>query len=438
MHLLASSIWIGGVITLVVALVYGTRGVRGEKRREVFAIAIPKFTTVAIISVIILAATGFYSAWLQVGNLVALRETSYGQVLIVKLLLIVPILALGALNQRIIGPRLRTSARSGVRFGQAIAAEAMLGVGILLAVGLLTMLPTARETLSSRAERTTFHFDQGGTHVVLYISPGAAGANQYAADVGLANGLPPDDMQVLLRFTKSGNAQGIEGVREVDLARANGPRFEASGAELSVVGDWTVELILREPGQNDVRFTRPIDVPKDPPSEVVPGPPPYFSNMTAGFAVLFTGLAVMVIVLSLRAADNAEDRLTGTGIGIALLIAAALIFALTRANPTPTALASNPVTSSPESIASGRDLFVANCSTCHGQDARGDGQQAPTLNPRPADLTAAHVDAHTDGDLYWWIAHGISPAMPGFNDTLSDQQIWDVINYVRSLRADVR
>jgi mono/diheme cytochrome c family protein len=90
-----------------------------------------------------------------------------------------------------------------------------------------------------------------------------------------------------------------------------------------------------------------------------------------------------------------------------------------------------------ESVATGRQLFLENCATCHGDQGQGDGPDAAALERTPANLTEGHVEAHTDGDLRWWIANGIAPDMPGFGDALSDEEMWHIVNYVRSLRAPV-
>ena len=58
---------------------------------------------------------------------------------------------------------------------------------------------------------------------------------------------------------------------------------------------------------------------------------------------------------------------------------------------------------------------------------------ANNLEPPPANLTEPHVAVHTDGDLHWWITNGIQPAMPAFGEDLTQEEIWNVINYVRTL-----
>ncbi len=81
----------------------------------------------------------------------------------------------------------------------------------------------------------------------------------------------------------------------------------------------------------------------------------------------------------------------------------------------------------------GKNIFNAQCFTCHGTDAKGNGPIANTLNPRPADLTSHAVQNQSDGALYWKITHG-NPPMPAFNQSLSDKQRWDLVAYIRSLK----
>lgn len=430
LHLAASSVWVGGLLVMLVTLILGTRGAPDEQRRQVFAAAVPRFTTLAIISVITLALTGFYAAWLQVGNLIALRETDYGRTLIVKLVLLVPLLVLGALNMRVIGPRLKTAARSGVHFARAVAAEAVLGVCILLTVGLLTSLPTARDTITEESQNTIFRFIENDIYAVLYITPGSAGFNRYTTDIAIDGLDSPSNVQILLRLEAQGD---VEGIREIPLEYRFGNRFESSGADLSVTGDWNLEYIVRREGMADARFTEEIYVPGSPPAERIPGQPPRFLGTTSAAAVLLCGLAIVAIVVTLRSRGVWQDRVIGTGFGTAFLVAGGLILLVNLDDPTPTALATNPIPLTEESIAAGHEVFLANCASCHGDTGEGDGPAAADMNPAPANLTEPHVGVHTDGDLHWWITNGISPSMPPFGEDLTEEEIWNVINYVRSL-----
>ncbi len=86
-----------------------------------------------------------------------------------------------------------------------------------------------------------------------------------------------------------------------------------------------------------------------------------------------------------------------------------------------------------ESIASGIRLYQANCVQCHGNGGRADGPLAPFTRVPPVDLAAPHTALHTAGDLFGWIGAGMpSGAMPGFSRTLSEQDRWDIVNFLRS------
>jgi len=92
------------------------------------------------------------------------------------------------------------------------------------------------------------------------------------------------------------------------------------------------------------------------------------------------------------------------------------------------------------SIANGKRLYASTgCSVCHGVSGYGDGPSANQMDPKPADLTAAHANAHTAGDLFWWISYGMKQsAMPGFSEILSEEDRWDLINFLRALSDSER
>jgi mono/diheme cytochrome c family protein len=93
----------------------------------------------------------------------------------------------------------------------------------------------------------------------------------------------------------------------------------------------------------------------------------------------------------------------------------------------------NPVPPSERSIARGRELFQQNCVVCHGVDGRGDGPQAAELNPAPTDFRL-HLPLHTDPQFYAFIHDGYrGTAMPAFGDAFSEEDIWNLVNFLRTL-----
>jgi putative copper export protein/mono/diheme cytochrome c family protein len=108
----------------------------------------------------------------------------------------------------------------------------------------------------------------------------------------------------------------------------------------------------------------------------------------------------------------------------------------------PTSYARSPSGFATDSIVRGAALFAANCVACHGAEGRGDGPRAKTLAVPPANLTEAHLWEHTDGELFWWLTHGIDNpegglSMPGYGTVLSKDDRWALIDFVRANNAGV-
>ena len=106
----------------------------------------------------------------------------------------------------------------------------------------------------------------------------------------------------------------------------------------------------------------------------------------------------------------------------------------------PTSFYRSPTGFAAASIAAGARLFPDHCASCHGAEGRGDGPGARGSAVPPADLTAAHLWAHSDGELFWWLSHGIEAprggfAMPGFEKMLNEDQRWQLIDYIRAHNA---
>jgi len=92
----------------------------------------------------------------------------------------------------------------------------------------------------------------------------------------------------------------------------------------------------------------------------------------------------------------------------------------------------NPVPNDAVAIAQGRTAFAKECQSCHGVTGRGDGTNAGSLNTRPSDLTSTRVQAQSDGALFFKITEGRGD-MPNARTTLTDEQRWMLVHYVRTL-----
>jgi len=102
--------------------------------------------------------------------------------------------------------------------------------------------------------------------------------------------------------------------------------------------------------------------------------------------------------------------------------------------PTDYANLSSPLAGSADSALAGKAVYAENCAVCHGEGGRGDGVSATGLDPKPAKLMSA--DEAGDAYLFWRIAEGgeaEQSAMPAFKSVLSEDQIWQVIEYLKTL-----
>lgn len=95
----------------------------------------------------------------------------------------------------------------------------------------------------------------------------------------------------------------------------------------------------------------------------------------------------------------------------------------------------NPVPATPESAAAGKTNFAFHCVRCHGAGAKGDGVMAAKLKIKPANLTDAEwKHGPSDGEIFTLIRDGAKNAgMKAFRGALTDRQIWDLVNYIRTL-----
>jgi mono/diheme cytochrome c family protein len=109
------------------------------------------------------------------------------------------------------------------------------------------------------------------------------------------------------------------------------------------------------------------------------------------------------------------------GIGYGDLLAAAFV--------------SNPIPRSTESVAKGRELFDRHCIACHGSGGKGDGMAVASLPARPDDLsTLPPPPVFPDGIIAYRIANG-AEGMPAWKNVLAENEIWDLLNFIRSLKA---
>jgi mono/diheme cytochrome c family protein len=110
----------------------------------------------------------------------------------------------------------------------------------------------------------------------------------------------------------------------------------------------------------------------------------------------------------------------------------------------PAARPRNPVAPTAESIAAGKRAYDVSCAACHGSRAQGAVKAGITLSiieeqrgKQAPDLTDDQSDhGSTDGDIFVVIKRGLLPTMmPGFDGQLADDEVWNIVNYIRTLET---
>ena len=272
LHVLGMAVWLGGLLALSTLLLPGRRV--GELRE-----AVPRWSRIAVGSIIVIVATGVFQSWRQVGGLDALRTTDFGRILIVKLVLVSVILVLAALSREVVlrlygGPTVDSGqvpvvaggsddespddAAELSRLRRSVWGEVAIAVGVLIATALLVNAPPAKAIADGEtggAVGTTLESDD--VWVDITVTPGNTGRN----DVHVST-LEPDGALLEVEELTVTFALPDEKIAPIDLPlRPLSPgHYVSPGFDLPVDGDWrvTAKPRLSEFEQRTLRGEIPI------------------------------------------------------------------------------------------------------------------------------------------------------------------------------------
>ncbi len=417
-HLVGAAAWAGGLMRLAVFAWSG----RGQKID--WGQVVGRFSNLAMVAVAVIGLTGLYRAWQELGELPALIDTVWGRLLLVKTAAVGLALLLGIFH--LVRWRMRAGAPLGpVRL--SLGAEAALLGAALVVSGPLTFNPPARTELLERPVRLAGQAGEWGYE--LEIRPGRVGDNEVVVRVRP----PRPDARVQAVFVRFRMTDHEMGEVEVVPDPAGPDEFAAQTSQLSMVGNWEARVIIRPQGDYD-RIGRAAFQLKEPALPVAPGPPvPPWMLGTAG---LWTS-GLLIIATSLLGQKSGTERRALAGLLLILAGSAVFFYFANRSEASLPGLGEqvplvNPVPADEASLARGQALYQAYCVSCHGPQGRGDGPNAASLPVPPADL-AVHVPAHSDGELFRFIANGLrGTPMPAFKDRLSEEEIWHLVNYIKT------
>ena len=239
-HMFFASIWIGGLAGLAVLAAF--LRVPAERRGAFFSIALRRFSLVATICVGAMILTGLWTAWIHVGPPGLLFTTLYGQTLLVKLVLVLILVGLGAFNQLWLLPRIRAIRAgadgavtlSGVlrRFRVVVVAEVVVGLLILLVVPFLSG-SARRQDFQAKAADLSQTLRAGDASVRLRPSAAQPGVTDY--DISAPGATGP----VAVRFASP--QPGVPETRVLATPRG-GDDYRVAGIYTPTVGRWRVAV----------------------------------------------------------------------------------------------------------------------------------------------------------------------------------------------------
>ena len=258
-HVIAAALWTGGLGFLFLGLMLAK-----EDRWPLATRAVPRFSNMAVISVVVLLVAGIVNGYLQVRTWSALWETEYGLLLLAKVALVLPLLALGAYNNRYAVPRLKAGIASVLerrRFLRAAGVELGIMVAIVAVTAVLVNAEPARTEMAMEMEEEAAHIEEptddtadheafegmvmlGDSEVMVMVDPAMPGDNM----IRLTFESPPEN---LTRVSASASLPSQE-IGPLDFEAEPDPAepgaYVIEGASLSIAGEWElrVEALLGE------------------------------------------------------------------------------------------------------------------------------------------------------------------------------------------------
>jgi copper transport protein len=408
LHIVAMGTWVGGLLTLTLTVTRARSVIRdGADYRVFISSMVERFSPLAAVCVATTVVTGAWQTWVLAGSVEAILSTAHGWALLLKLALVVAMLAVAGINLVYTRPALAREAAVAMRErskplvapaeqatdaqasavavishtpGATAVLEAVSGVvvvlmiGVLLVSAVLTQLPPSREAYDEATRGTFREATVDGVRLRLRLNPGRPGYNVATLWANDRSGALTEitSSRIVVRMTD--HEMGEAEVRLVP--RTDGSYVAGTGA-VAMSGTYEIEAIVRREGRDDIRVTFP--------------------------AIAYAASAI-----------DAGD------------------LAAVRQAPVEARAVRNPLASTPESLDRGRTIYLQSCAACHGITGKGDGAAAAAIRPPLPDLNA-HVPLHPDGELWWFITNGIAGRpMPAWREVLTDDERWDVVNYLRA------
>jgi copper transport protein len=262
-HLGSVSLWLGGLVCLVACVL-------PRRQADELAAVVPRFSRLAAMAVAAIVVTGVFQGWREVGSQDALTTTTYGRLLMVKVILFGLLVGLGAVSRRWVHaryrvPALRLSPGPGAaaldrdseavsRLRRTVGAETVVAVVVLAVTSLLVAAEPARSALS-RPFSTELTTDDLLINVT--VDPAKAGPADFHFYTLTPEGTQVDVAEFTARLRLPEADVGPLPLKTEKMAPGH---YAAYGSELPLRGRWELEVVARLTEIDQVRATTTIPV----------------------------------------------------------------------------------------------------------------------------------------------------------------------------------
>jgi copper transport protein len=247
LHVTAISVWLGGLVALVVVVPAATRCLEKAERTRVLSAVVARFSGLALVAVILLLATGLVQSYIEVGRLDLLLSTDFGRAVLIKFGLLMTLVGLGAFNRRRTLPRLRQIAQDGEAPGstglslrRTLRTEIALIVVALGATGALASYAPAASQYAGPYNATT---TVGGRELQLTLDPAKVGSNELHVYLFDARTGVRYDGALQVTVAETLPSKGIGPLTQT--AQKSGPgHYTVPGITLGLPGTWKLEITV--------------------------------------------------------------------------------------------------------------------------------------------------------------------------------------------------
>lgn len=254
LHQWSVGLWVGGLVQLALSWSQGNAYNDTENAEEPMPDPVRQFSRYALVLALIGIGTGVLNAGLVLPTLRSLWNSDYGDILIIKVAVLVPVLALASFHRLTLH---QTARRVGRSLRRTVRIEAALILVVVLGGSVLALLapPTiARGTVDLLDLAAPTGTGTLATDLVirLQIAPAKPGQNRMTVLVADINGQPiPNDQIALVRLGLTSLDHDAE-QPEVETIPSPDGGFTSQGVQLSLADWWRVDVLIRRLGMEDV------------------------------------------------------------------------------------------------------------------------------------------------------------------------------------------